>query len=100
MSALIKATRPKRYFYAENINMNWSFDSLFALAKKYLGAEPELGDILICDNKNKDKRKVLQVVERNGQKSFMIFYGRVSKDYFVPLADHSGKIKALTKEIL
>lgn len=100
MNELIKPTRPKRFFYMDNAVMNWSFDKLYKIATELLGAEPEVGDVLICDNTNKDKRKVLQVVERNGARAFMIFYARVEKDYFVPLAPANGMIKKTTKEIL
>lgn len=100
MNELVKPTRPKRFFYMDNANMNWSFDSLYATAVKLLGAEPDVGDVLICDNKNKDKRKVLQVVERNGVRAFMIFYGRVDKDYFKALSGKNGMIKTTPKEIL
>jgi len=94
--ALVKKTRPKRYFYAKDVNMNYSFDSLNEMAGKQLGAEPEIGDILICDNKKGDKRKVLQVTADG----FMIYYGRLKAAVFQALADHNGKLKTPTKELL
>lgn len=95
---LIKRTRPKRLFYAKDVNMSLSFDSLYELAKKQLGAEPEVGDLIICDNHRQDKRKVFQIVKGG----HMIHYGRINKDEgtFTPLADHNGQLKNLTKAIL
>lgn len=96
MKTLVHKTTPKRIFYADNVNMNWSFDSLAALATKLLGAELELGDILICDNHRKDKRKMLQMTS----KGFMIYYGRGELDSFVPLLPNNGQVRRLNKEIL
>jgi hypothetical protein len=87
--SLVKTTRPKRYFYANNVNMNWSFDRLAHLAETLLGAELDVGDIIICDNHNKTKRKMLQKTKRG----FMIYYGRLHKELFVALADNNGQIK-------
>lgn len=93
---LVKKTRPKRYFYAKDVNMNYSFDTLADMAKKQLGAEPEVGDIIICDNKKGDKRKMLQVT----QDGFMIYYGRLKESVFQALSNHNGMLKNVTKEIL
>lgn len=93
---LIKPTRPKRYFYADNVNMSWSFDKLHEMAKGLLGAELEVGDILICDNFNKTKRKMIQMTA----KGFMIYYARLHIEKFTALADHNGMLKSVNKEIL
>lgn len=94
---LVRPTRAKRMFYAQNVNMSQSFDRLNELATKLVGAETEVGDILICDNHNKTKRKMLQRTATG----FMIYYGRLDdKTEFEPLADHNGQIKRLTKEPL
>lgn len=91
---IAQKTRPKRLFYAKNINMNYSFDSLAEIALKQLGAELEVGDIVICDNKNRDKRKAMQWTKDG----FMIYYGRLHhKMKFEPLADHNGQLKNLTQ---
>lgn len=96
MNSLVHRTRPKRIFYADNINMNWSFDSLAELAKKLLGAELEVGDILICDNTKKDKRKMLQMTSSG----FMIYYGRHHEELFTPLAENNGQLRRVNKEVL
>lgn len=86
---LVKRTRPKRFFYANNVNMGLSFDSLTVMANKMLGAEIEVGDILICDNHRKDKRKVLQKTPTG----YMIYYGRLeNKNHFRPVSDRTGLI--------
>ena len=72
-----------------NVNMNLSFDRLAEMARKQLGAEPEVGDILICDNNKGDKRKVLQVTKDG----FMIYYGRLKDHVFEALAKHNGMLK-------
>lgn len=95
--SLVKQTRKKRMFYAQNVNMSQSFDRLNELASKLLGAETEVGDIVICDNHNKTKRKVLQ----RTAKGFMIYYGRLDdKTEFTALRDSDGMVKKLDKEIL
>lgn len=97
LTRLVKPTRPKRFFYAENVNMSQSFDRLNTIAKELLGAETEVGDIVICDNHNRTKRKVLQKTA-NG---FMIYYGRMDdKSEFTPLASKNGQIKRVEGEIL
>jgi hypothetical protein len=96
MTNLVKKTRAKRYFYAKDVNMNYSFDTLADMAKKQLGAEPEVGDIIICDNRNGDKRKMLQITKDG----FMIYYGRLKDSVFQALAEHNGMLKAPNKEIL
>lgn len=93
---LVKTTRPKRYFYAKDINMNYSFDTLADICKKQLGGEPEVGDIIICDNKKGDKRKMLQVTKEG----WMIYYGRLKGAVFQALANHNGMLKSPDKEIL
>jgi len=94
---LVKHTRPKRYFYARNVNMLYSFDKLHEMAAKLLGAEVEVGDILICDNKNQTKRKVLQMTKEG----FMIHYGRLSgQNKFGPLKPHDGIITDIKRSVL
>lgn len=97
MKQLVRTTRPKRYFYAQNVNMSRSFDSLHKMAHDLLGAEPEVGDILICDNHNKTKRKMLQKTKTG----YMIYYGRLDDTTkFEPLAENDGQLKRLDKEVL
>lgn len=97
MTKLVKPTRRKRCFYAKDVNMSLSFDRLNAMAMELLGAETELGDIIICDNHNMTKRKVLQRTKTG----FMIYYGRLdNKTQFTPLAAHNGAIKGPTSEVL
>lgn len=94
---LVRPKRQKRFFYADNVNMGLSFDRLNAMATELLGAETEEGDILICDNHNKTKRKVLQRTNTG----FMIYYGRLEhKQTFEALADNNGQLKRLEKEVL
>lgn len=78
-----------------NVNMAFSFDSLAEIAKKHLGAELEVGDIIICDNKNRDKRKVLQMTKQG----FMIYYGRLHRVKFDQLADHNGQLKQVSQPL-
>lgn len=93
---LVKPTRKKRVFYAKEVNMNWSFDRLAHLAEKLLGAELDVGDVIVCDNSKQDKRKLLQKTATG----YIIFYARKHKgDTFDALADHNGKI-SLTREVL
>lgn len=96
MTALIHRTKPGRTYYAININMNFSFDSLISLLEKFLGGDIEMGDTLICDNSKGDKRKVIQ--KTNG--GYLIFYGRVEDGKFTPLAEHNGQLKHIKKAVL
>jgi hypothetical protein len=94
---LVHTTRPKTIFYALNVNMSLSFDRLAAIAEEMLGANLTIGDLIVCDNAKGDKRKMLQRT-RDG---YMIFYARRNKGgKFEPLAEHNGRLKELTKEIL
>lgn len=86
-------TRPRKLFYAYNVNMNLSFDRLNELGKKLLGADLQIGDILICDNAKGDKRKVMQWTE----KGFIIYYARYHDQLFDRLAEHNGQLKNLQK---
>lgn len=94
---LVKTTRPKRYFYAAGINMNYSFDTLSRMAQKMLGAELDVGDIIICDNADQTKRKMLQKTKTG----FMIYYARLNgKQIFAQLAAHNGMLKTPVKDVL
>lgn len=96
MKLMRETVRDKRYFYAMNINMHYSFDSLAKLAEKMLGAELDVGDIIICDNKNRDKRKVLQKTKFG----YIIHYGRLhNKVEFASLAEANGQIKAVSQPL-
>lgn len=91
--SIIRSVRPKRYFYMKDANMNWSFDTLASHCKAMLGGEPEVGDILIADNSNKTKRKVLQWTPQG----FMIYYGRLHKvkgvaQTFTEISEHNGMV--------
>lgn len=95
--AIVKPTRAKRFFYMKNANMNWSFDTLAAMAEQMLGASPKLGDILIADNAKGDKRKVLQFTA----KGWLIYYARFHKGLsFIPLAKENGKLDIIKENIL
>lgn len=97
MSSLVKRTRTNRMYYAENIDMRLSFDGLNKLAMELVGAQTETGDILVCDNPNKTKRKLLQRTATG----FMIYYARLdNKTEFTPLADKNGLVRRIPKEIV
>lgn len=96
MSKLISSTRPKRYFYAKDVNMSLSFDRLAKMAQEMLGADLEVGDIIICDNANKDKRKMLQRTKMG----FIIYYARMDKHEFLELAGKDGKLRTLNQEVI
>lgn len=97
MSKLVHYTRPAKVFYARNININISFDRLAELAEKGLGASMELGDIIVVDNPNQTKRKMMQKT-KNG---WMIYYGKLDGNAEMDaLAEHNGVLKRLHKEIL
>lgn len=93
---LVKTTRQRMVYYAKDVNMNYSFDRLADMARKQGGIEPEVGDIIVCDNHKGDKRKMLQVTKDG----FLIYYGRLKDGVFKALADHNGKLKSIDREIL
>lgn len=96
MSGLVHPTRKRRVFYALDVNMNFSFDSLAAMAEKMLGATLDVGDIIVCDNHNGDKRKMLQKT-RDG---YMIYYARLHEKQFEHLLEHNGQVKKIDKELM
>lgn len=65
-----KDSNKRRAFYVEGVDMRYSFDRLAELAKDQGAKE---NDILIVDNTNGTKRKVLLVV-KNG---FLIMYAKL-----------------------
>lgn len=93
---IVKPTRKKRIFYAKDVNMNFSFDTLTKIAQKQLGASLTLGDLIVCDNKRKDKRKVMQYTSRG----LMIYYGRLHEEEFKALANKDGQLKSLPSDSL
>lgn len=97
--SLIRRTRQNQAYYIKDVDMRLSFDGLNKLAEKLVGGQAELGDIIVFDTsaKVKTKRKMLQKTATG----YMIYYGRLdNKTEFEPLAEHSGRIKKLTQEIL
>lgn len=97
--SLIKRTRQNRAFYIKDVDMRLSFDGLNKLAEGLVGGQAELGDIIVFDTsaKVKTKRKMLQKTATG----YMIYYGRLdNKQEFEPLAEHNGKIKRITNEVL
>lgn len=94
---IVSTTRPKRYFYAKDVNMNLSFDRLYDMAKNMLGADLDVGDILIADNHKGDKRKAMQVTKDG----YMIYYARLKdKQKFQELAEHNGRLKNISRELM
>jgi hypothetical protein len=94
---LIKTTRPKKVFYAKDVNMNYSFDTLAKMAEKFLGADLSIGDTIVCDNHDQTKRKMLQKTK----KGFMIYYARMTKGkFFLSLRDNNGEVKQLSSGVL
>lgn len=92
MKSVIHQTRPKRLFYAKDVNIAYSFDSLYEIAKEMLGAELEVGDIIVVDNRNRTKRKMMQMTKTG----YLIFYGKLHKNgTFNRIQDHSGMVKNL-----
>ena len=95
--SLIKRTRQNRAYYIKDVDMRLSFDGLNKLAENLVGGQAELGDIIVFDGPTKTKRKMLQKTATG----YMIYYGRLdNKTEFEPLADHNGKIKRITQEVL
>jgi hypothetical protein len=78
--------------------MRLSFDGIQRVAQEMVGAEVILGDIVVCDSPTKRKRKMLQRTATG----YMIYYGRldIKGQEFEPLADHSGQVKRINREIL
>lgn len=89
---LLKIKRVKRLFYAPNVNMQYSFDSLIEIAKKQYGASLELGDIFVCDSSNQLARKAIGRIN-NGWAIAYIRLDRKSKITFQPMNEKNGIIK-------
>ena len=97
MNKLLTHTRKKRMYHAINVNMTLSFDGLSEMLTKKLGGEAEAGDIIVCDNATRTKRKMLQKTATG----YMIFYGRLdNKTNFEHLTNKGGMVKRIDREIL
>lgn len=66
----------KNVYYAENVNMQFSFDSLKKIVEEDLKEELSPGDIFICDSVNKRSRKALLRTNRG----WLILYFRLDKE--------------------
>ena len=76
-------------WYLEDVNISYSFEMLEKLATD-MGADIDKGDIFVCDNPNKNKRKVFRKVSGK----YIIVYIALNKgNSFFPLNDKgNGKV--------
>ncbi len=78
-----------RKLIVTNVDMRFSFESLAAIAKKYVGADFDAGDICYFENNKGDRRKVL--LKKNGV-VIQLYWMKV-KGNFIPLDVKDGEMK-------
>lgn len=84
-----------RVFYVQNTNINYSFKSIEKLGKKY-GADLQVGDIVVIDNHNRNKRKML----KKAANGWIIMYGACHpRTEFFPLSKRDGLVRKKTREL-
>lgn len=66
----------KKVYYAENVNMQYSFESLKKIVEEELKGKLDVGDVFICDSVNKLSRKALLRTQRG----WLILYFRLDKN--------------------
>lgn len=87
---VVKKDQKARVWYAEDVNIHYSFQMLEKVAES-LGANVNEGDILVCDNVNRDRRKLFKKTKTGALIVYMKCY---HGDKFTPLLE-GGKHKVL-----
>ena len=82
--------RTPQAYYMRDVNINYSFSSLENLARK-LGANLDVGDVLVVDNPNKTRRKIFK---KTVNAALILYVGLLRQNLFDPLKNRgNGKIE-------
>ena len=93
---LVVHSRNANVYYVEDVNINYSFNTLENIAKKE-GAKLEAGDVLVADNPKKTRRKIFK---KTVNAALILYIGLLRNNTFDALRGNgNGRVKGEGKPI-